>query len=57
MKKIALRLFELALVLVRCDHVASVIVNANHSMMCSAEKRRIAGGCIAQLHSLQLLLH
>ena len=28
----ALRLFEIALVLVRLDHVASVIVNANHGM-------------------------
>jgi hypothetical protein len=27
------RLFEIALVLVRLDHVASVIVNANHSIM------------------------
>ena len=26
------RLFEIALVLVRLDHVASVIVNANHSI-------------------------
>jgi len=25
--------FEIALVLVRLDHVASIIVNANHSMM------------------------
>ena len=29
----ALRFFELALVLVRLDHVACVIVNANHSTM------------------------
>jgi hypothetical protein len=27
------RLFEIALVLVRLDHVASVIVNSNHSIM------------------------
>jgi pimeloyl-ACP methyl ester carboxylesterase len=27
------RLFELALVLVRFDHVASVVVNANHSIV------------------------
>ena len=26
-------LFEIALVLVRFDHVASIIVNANHSIM------------------------
>jgi len=26
-------LFELAIVLVRFDHVASIIVNANHSVM------------------------
>jgi hypothetical protein len=31
--KIILLLFEIALVLVRLDHVASVIVNANHSIM------------------------
>jgi hypothetical protein len=29
----ALRLFKLALVLVRLDHFASFIVDANHSMM------------------------
>jgi hypothetical protein len=29
----ALRLLEIALVLVRLDHVARVIVNANHSTM------------------------
>jgi hypothetical protein len=28
-----LRLFEIALVLVRLDHVARVIVNANHGVM------------------------
>ena len=33
---IALPLLEFALVLVRFDHVASVIVNANHSMMGTA---------------------
>jgi len=26
-------LFEIALVLVRCDHIVRVIVNANHSIM------------------------
>jgi hypothetical protein len=31
-------LFELALVLVRFDHVASRIVNANHGIMRTAEK-------------------
>jgi hypothetical protein len=31
--KIALPLFEIARVLVRFDHVASFIVNANHSVM------------------------
>jgi hypothetical protein len=30
---INLRLFEIALVLVRFDHVASVIVNADHGIM------------------------
>ena len=29
----ALPLFEIALVFVRFDHVASLIVNANHSIM------------------------
>jgi hypothetical protein len=33
-----LRLFELARVLVRFDHVASFIVNANHSAMWAAVK-------------------
>ena len=28
------RLFEIALVLVRLDHVATVTVNANHGVMC-----------------------
>jgi len=32
-EQIALRLFEIALVLVRLDHVASGIVNANHGIM------------------------
>src|SRR5262249_5305153 len=31
-RRFALRLLELALVLVRLDHVASVIVNANHGI-------------------------
>jgi hypothetical protein len=26
-------LFEIAFVLVRCDHIASLIVNADHSIM------------------------
>ena len=30
-------LFECARVLVRFDHVASVVVNANHSIMCADE--------------------
>jgi hypothetical protein len=33
MKKVKSPLFELARVLVRLDHVAGCIVNANHSMM------------------------
>jgi hypothetical protein len=33
-----LPLFEIALVLVRFDHISSVIVNANHSVMWAAEK-------------------
>jgi hypothetical protein len=32
-KKKLSRLFELTFVLLRFDHVASVIVNANHSIM------------------------
>ena len=32
-KKARSPLFEIALVLVRLDHVASVIVNANHSIV------------------------
>src|SRR5438309_875243 len=32
------RLFEIARVLVRLDHVASFTVNANHSIMRAAEK-------------------
>ena len=32
-RRFALRLFEIVLVLVRFDHVASRIVNANHSLM------------------------
>ena len=32
-KKHALPLFEIALVFVRFDHVASIIVNANHRIM------------------------
>jgi hypothetical protein len=34
----ALPLFEIALVFVRFDHVASLIVNANHSIMWAAAK-------------------
>ena len=40
----ALRLFELARVLVRLDHVASIIVNANHSIDvsgCNASRIRL----------------
>ena len=36
-------LFELARVLVRLDHVASFIVNANHSIMRAAEKLCVSG--------------
>jgi hypothetical protein len=36
-------LLELALVLVRLDHSASVIVNANHGVMWTAAKFRVAG--------------
>jgi len=32
-QRLRLRLFEIALVLVRFDHVASFIVNANHSIV------------------------
>jgi len=31
-------IFEIARVLVRLNHVASIIVNANHSMMSAAAK-------------------
>ena len=31
--KIALRLFEIAIVLVRLDHIASLIVNVEHCIM------------------------
>jgi hypothetical protein len=34
-------LFEIALVLVRFDHVANVIGNADHSVMRAAEKLRV----------------
>jgi hypothetical protein len=37
-----LRLFELARVLVRLDHVARFIVDVNHSIMRSAEKLCVA---------------
>jgi len=37
-----LRLFELARVVVRLDHRASFIVNANHSMVRAAEKLGVA---------------
>jgi hypothetical protein len=33
MRRKALRFFEIAFVPVRCDHIASFIVNANHSIM------------------------
>jgi hypothetical protein len=39
-----LRLFELAVVLVRLDHIASFIVNANHSAMCAAALLRVPDG-------------
>ena len=39
-------LFEIARVLVRLDHVASVIVNANHSIMCAAVMAGVAD-CVA----------
>jgi hypothetical protein len=34
--RLSLQLLEVALVLVRLDHVASIIVNADHRIMCSA---------------------
>ena len=37
-----LRSLEIVRVLVRFDHVASVIVNANHSVVRSAAKLRVA---------------
>ena len=39
-------LFELVCVLVCFDHVARLIVNANHSVMRAAEKLRVAD-CVA----------
>jgi hypothetical protein len=36
--------FELALVLVRLDHVARLIVNANHSIMRAAAKLGVVDG-------------
>jgi hypothetical protein len=35
-------LFEIASVLVRLDHVASVIINANHGIVGAAEKLGVA---------------
>jgi hypothetical protein len=46
--KRALPLFEIARVLVRFDHVASVIVNANHGAMRAAAMLRIIN-CIGDL--------
>ena len=43
-EKVNSRLFEIALVLVRLDHVASGIVNANHGIMWDAEKLGKADG-------------
>jgi hypothetical protein len=37
-----LRLFEVARVLVRLDHVPSLIVNTNHGIMCPAEMLRVS---------------
>ena len=36
-------LFEVGRVLVRLDHIASFIVNANHSIMRAAEKLCVSG--------------
>ena len=44
--RFTLRLFEIASVLVRFDHVARFIVNANHSTVRPATKRRVFD-CIA----------
>ena len=38
------RFFEIARVLVRLDHVASVIINADHSIMRAAAVHRVADG-------------
>jgi hypothetical protein len=40
--RMASPLFEIAFVLLRFDHVASVMVNANHGMMGTAEKLGVA---------------
>ena len=42
MRRKPLALFEIALVLVRLDHVASRIVNANHSIMRAAAVKRVS---------------
>jgi len=41
-------LFEIALVLVRFDHVVSVIVNANHRVPCTTAENRLTGKTCAQ---------
>jgi hypothetical protein len=41
-----LPVFEITLVLVRFDHVASFIVNANHCIMRTAEKIRVFDGIV-----------
>ncbi len=46
-----LRLFELGRVLVRLDHVASFIVNANHSAMRAAEELCVADRVVDSVRS------
>jgi hypothetical protein len=46
-----LRLFEIACVLVRLDHVARFIVNANHSVMWAAIMHRVADGVASRARS------
>ena len=47
-------LFKIAFVLVRLDHLASVIVNANNSTMRTAVELSVAAGAVIQTLLAQL---
>jgi hypothetical protein len=47
-KKNSLKIFEIASVLVRFDHIARVIVNANHDQRATAELRAVDLLCVVQ---------